>query len=712
MEFRLRLNLPCLVWLLVSATPSAAQTALPMPSCEPPEPVRQEMEQRLDWKVLRKMKGAERLAYQREVLEQIIAKYPREVEPARRLIDTVRWEDPEGFSALQDRFRKQAAQHPDDALAQYLAGFALLRSNTPETIRLLEKAKTVAPSYPWPYRVLADIYSGGRLADAKAMMENIRAFFALCPDSVNGTAHSILAKTGDKALQAKVASAIRARLEKVTFPTRLVEYKDLWGLEFRLRQPQEYEAVRKQVAADLKRLELLNPKPDAEWQTFLIHGYRLSGDSPETITAMEDRLILKYPHSDEAFGIVRERWGKTHEEPEDQEDASAWTKYRQEYKEAVKGWMRSYPDNEYLAHYAWFDAISDDDNVSEEEGLAALNDFVSASDEQPQRNAWNYVTAAWFLLNRKWQPERAVTLLHRAMTLLVKQKELGKDDLLTDAEQKQNKEMEASQEKEFISWRLQIAKVGRKPEDAAALKPLIEGPLPKKKEDHPGYWWNRASLALLENRKTDALAYYQLALQTRMQLPQAWHGKKRDALMEEAHALWKETGGSEVAWDVWNKAPVKKVQELTDGRWEKATKTMPAFELLDMTGKTWRVKELGGKSVLINLWATWCGPCRAELPHLQKLYEKVKDRSDVQILTFNYDDNPGVITPYMKQEGFTFPVLPAYDFVTGVLDSIFLPQNWILDPKGGWRWTQFGFGIDPAWEEDMLRKLESVKREE
>ncbi|MCA1600187.1 MAG: hypothetical protein LC776_00605, partial [Acidobacteria bacterium] len=328
MGFTLRLAPTCFVWLLVSATAGFAQTTLPMPGCEPPEHVRQEMQQRLDWKVLRKMKGAERLAYQREVLEQIIAKYPREGEPVRRLIDTVRWEDPERFPALQDRFRKQAAQHPGDALAQYLAGFALLRSNTPETIRLLEKATTIAPSYPWPYRVLADIYSQGRLADNKAMMENIRAFFALCPDSVNGIAHSILAKTGDKALQAKVTSAIRARLEKVTFPPRLVECRDLWGLEFRLRQPQEYEAVRKQVAQDLKRLEALNPKPDAEWQAFLIHGYRLSGALPETMTAMEDRLVREYPHSDEAFGIVRERWGKTHKEPEDQKDASAWTKYR------------------------------------------------------------------------------------------------------------------------------------------------------------------------------------------------------------------------------------------------------------------------------------------------------------------------------------------------------------------------------------------------
>ena len=631
----------------------------------------------------------------------------------RRLIDTVRWEDPEGFPALQDRFRKQAAQHPEDALAQYFAGYALLRSKTPETIRLLEKAKTIAPSYPWPYRVLADIYSGGRLADTKAMTEHIRTFFALCPDSVNGIAHSILAKIGDKALQAKVASAIRARLEKVTFPPRLVEYRDLWGLEFRLRKPQEYDAVRRQVAEDLKRLEALNPKPDAEWQAFLIHGYKQSGASPETIKAMEDRLVREYPQSDEAFEIIRERWAKTHKEPEDHNDASAWAKHRREYKEALKGWIRNYPDNQYLANYAWFDAIRDDDTISEEEGTAALDQYLRATDEQSLPAPWNYLNAASFLLNRKWQPERALTLLHRAMALLVKQKELTrKNDLLTEAELKQIEEMEESQEKSFVSVRLQAAKLARKPGEVAALKPLIEGPLPEKKEDHSEYWWNRASLTLLENRKADALAFYQQALQTRVQAPRAWRGKKRDRLMEEARELWKEMGGSELAWDVWSKPQVTKGQELTDGRWEKATKALPSFELSDLAGKTWRMKDLGGKSVLINVWATWCGPCQAELPHLQKLYEKVKARSDIQILTFNIDDNPGVIMPYMKENGFTFPVLPAYDFVTSVLDSIGIPQNWIVDPKGKWRWTQMGFGSDPVWEESMLRKLESVKRDD
>jgi thiol-disulfide isomerase/thioredoxin len=95
-----------------------------------------------------------------------------------------------------------------------------------------------------------------------------------------------------------------------------------------------------------------------------------------------------------------------------------------------------------------------------------------------------------------------------------------------------------------------------------------------------------------------------------------------------------------------------------EGRWETPKKSLPSFELADLSGKTWRLKELNGKSVLIDVWATWCGPCQAELPNLQKLYEQVKNRNDIQILTFDVDDDPGVVGPYLTDKGYTSGVAP------------------------------------------------------
>jgi len=136
---------------------------------------------------------------------------------------------------------------------------------------------------------------------------------------------------------------------------------------------------------------------------------------------------------------------------------------------------------------------------------------------------------------------------------------------------------------------------------------------------------------------------------------------------------------------------------------------LPAFELADLSGKTWRLNDLKGKVVLINLWATWCGPGNAELPELEKLYEKIKGRQDIQILTFNIDEDVGLVAPYLKEKGYTFPVLPAYSYVVNLLNGYAIPQNWIVDPKGSWLWTQVGYGSDDTWVQDMIQKLEATK---
>jgi len=200
-------------------------------------------------------------------------------------------------------------------------------------------------------------------------------------------------------------------------------------------------------------------------------------------------------------------------------------------------------------------------------------------------------------------------------------------------------------------------------------------------------------------------------LQTRSEVPKAHRGKLTDDLTDEARALWKAQAGTETAWAVWSKPAAGVAEQLAEGRWEKPTKPIPDFDLSDLSGKTWRLKELGGKTLLINLWATWCGPCQLELPHLQKFYDKVKDRSDIQVLTFNIDENLGLVAPFLKKKGYTFPVLPAYSTVVSLLDGYAIPQNWLVDPHGSWRWKQIGYsgGSDADFEKEMLEKLESVK---
>jgi len=694
--------------VIVLAAASLAQSPQALPGCEPAPEVRKILDEKLNDKDLAKMKFSDRVALRHAVYEGLIAKYPREVEPYNRLIEDAHG-DPGRYPALQERFRKQAAQNPYDPLALYVAGFALFGKDTPESLRLLEAAK--APQFPWPALLLAGAYSMGKRMDKQKSSENLAAFFTLCPDSTNEWAEGLLAMDEYIGLQQKVAAALSTRLAKETDLARLKDYGTLWSLEFRMHPPHEHDALRKQIAADLKRLESLNPKPDSEWQSFLINGYKQAGASSETITAMEDRLLRECPHSGEAYHIVSERWQKANKKPEDQKDAAAWDKYHEAYKEALKGWIRDFPDN--IAHDAWFHAISDEDSLTEKDGIAAMDEYLRYNAAYNSPDAWTpQFHAADFLLKHKWQPSRALDLLEQAKTVSARERALQKpDDNLSAEDRDHFNEMDLAWDLRLDGQILKAAQLAGRPDAVKAIKQFVEGP-PTQGKLQSDYWWNRARLAALEGRKLDALAYYQSSLRTRSEPPQYSKGKFRDDLTDEAQAFWKETGGTAAAWALWSKPLASKGTELAQGRWEKPKKTLPAFELSDLSGKTWRLKDLGGKAVLINVWATWCGPCQEELAKLQKLYEQLNGRPDIQLLTFDIDEDLGLLAPYVKDKGYTFPVLPAYSLVNNLQVGVGydgIPQNWVVDPKGNWLWTQIGYGAEDNWGEVMTQKLESAK---
>ena len=139
-----------------------------------------------------------------------------------------------------------------------------------------------------------------------------------------------------------------------------------------------------------------------------------------------------------------------------------------------------------------------------------------------------------------------------------------------------------------------------------------------------------------------------------------------------------------------------------------------AFEglpLADLAGKQWQVEDLSGKTWLVNLWATWCGPCMAELPHIQKLHDELKGRSDVGVLTLNFDTQRGRLQPFLDKKGYTFPVLLAAEKMEKQIQEG-IPQNWLLDLDGRIRRKATGF--DPAHPEifvgEVKAGLEQLKK--
>lgn len=136
---------------------------------------------------------------------------------------------------------------------------------------------------------------------------------------------------------------------------------------------------------------------------------------------------------------------------------------------------------------------------------------------------------------------------------------------------------------------------------------------------------------------------------------------------------------------------------------------MPDFELVDLQGRTWRLADLKGRTAFVNVWATWCAPCRKELPHLQRLYDRVKDRPDVVLLTMNVDEKVPEVQPFVTKNGYTFPVIPAYDYVRKTLATTGIPRNWVIDAAGVWRFDEVGYSPgDGDWVANAEHMIEQA----
>lgn len=79
------------------------------------------------------------------------------------------------------------------------------------------------------------------------------------------------------------------------------------------------------------------------------------------------------------------------------------------------------------------------------------------------------------------------------------------------------------------------------------------------------------------------------------------------------------------------------------------------FTLTDLNGKTWTLKDLRGKVVLVNFWATWCPPCRKEMPDLETLYQRFGQQGLV-ILGIS-DEDAATVRPFIAKQGTTYPIL-------------------------------------------------------
>ncbi len=105
------------------------------------------------------------------------------------------------------------------------------------------------------------------------------------------------------------------------------------------------------------------------------------------------------------------------------------------------------------------------------------------------------------------------------------------------------------------------------------------------------------------------------------------------------------------------------------------------WELADLQGQEANVTDFSGKTLFINEWATWCPPCIAEMPSIQKLYDELKDDEDVAFLLIT-NENKDVVVKFIEENDYSFPVYLARSNTPQSLFSPSIPTTFLVSPEG------------------------------
>lgn len=130
----------------------------------------------------------------------------------------------------------------------------------------------------------------------------------------------------------------------------------------------------------------------------------------------------------------------------------------------------------------------------------------------------------------------------------------------------------------------------------------------------------------------------------------------------------------------------------------------PSFTLQTLGGEKVSLSDYRGKKIILNFWATWCPPCKAEMPHMQSFYKKEAERSNVEILAVNLtseDRGKAAVTEFAKQYDLTFPILLDQEGTIGSEYQVAtIPTTYVLNTDG----TIHQKIIGPM-DEQMMREL-------
>jgi thiol-disulfide isomerase/thioredoxin len=617
---------------------------------------------------------------------------------------------------------------PNNPVNGYLYARILIRRDYEKAVSILTGLAASHPENPGLHLELAGMRSSpsrAKVRDDHEARHQLDEYLALCPATLDAAALPLIQKLGDRGLWEQTAHRMRPQLESRDDPAAVAAWPQLWQWESMLLPAAEQEKARQQKRDDLRRIRALHLTGLVDWYTVMRDGYSGLNDAEGQKWA-DAQLLRDMPGSSVAFNLTSREWWRAHTTETGMPSGPAEARNR-ELMRATADWIARWP-NQPEAWHARLRAVEGLSDIPEEVveqtagrllavtqrspdailgtvppeldiaklrlarglGMEQIPVLIQAADRevetryQVQRKIQYGVWGDRAYLERyrwdsHWEGQRVLFDFYRktgqsgkAMEVLAALQEsvAGVDpgDLLSQADgwpRVVDMALAAGQLDKARAALVRLEsflaenrpKAGEKP-NGAISGALQEGP----------YWNSSAKLAEAEGRKLDAVSFYLNS------------NSKGDP--EAARQLWTALGGSERGWTAMVSRTLAKMPAQANETWQTLDRALPDFALEDVGGKKLRLSDLKGRTVFVNVWATWCAPCREELPAVEKLYQSLKDRKDVAVLTLNADENAALVKPFLERTGFTFPVVLASEYVFQTLGIASIPVNWVMD-KGG-----------------------------
>jgi peroxiredoxin len=141
----------------------------------------------------------------------------------------------------------------------------------------------------------------------------------------------------------------------------------------------------------------------------------------------------------------------------------------------------------------------------------------------------------------------------------------------------------------------------------------------------------------------------------------------------------------------------------------KMEKLAPDFTLKSHSGENLKLSELRGEVVMVNFWASWCGPCRQEMPLLDQLYQRYKPMG-FTLLGVNVEENTAAAKKMLKEAPVSFPILfDRKNQVSELYQVKAMPSTFLVDRDGKLRYLHKGY--KPGYENDYQSQIRELIRE-